>query len=203
VVCLGYMSMPTTETLNLDPQVDFKVWMDLQFQHLATAPAFAGLYGLMEYTSGYADEETVRWAARLYRHYGMEGKTDLLSARLGYRYRLDYVQNPDFAEGTQHWQVKAAEPGAVEVKSLKGYAWLQGRYPRTSRGDTFVWLKRSAAGPALLAEACHRRLPGAWAWALGRAAPCPIHFHQWRHVAQGEVLSAADAEQLRPRPGSL
>jgi hypothetical protein len=75
VMCFGYMSLATTETLNMNPAVDFKVWMDMQFQHLATDPAFEGFYGLMEYTCGYADEKTVRWAARLYRHYGIEGNT--------------------------------------------------------------------------------------------------------------------------------
>lgn len=147
IVCLGYMSLPTTETLNINPQVDYKVWMDLQFQHLATQPEFHGLYGLMEYTSGYADDETVRWAARLYRHYGIEGKTNLLSDELGFRYRLDHLENADFADGTTGWRVDAAEIGSVATNSFRGFGWLEGRYPRTSLGDTFLWTKRSAARP--------------------------------------------------------
>jgi len=110
VMCFGYMSIPP-ESLNADPKVDYKVWMDMQFRHLATDPAFEGLYGLMEYTCGYADEETVRWAARLYRHYGIEGQKELLSNRLGFSYRLAHLENPDFETGTQGWTVQAAEPG--------------------------------------------------------------------------------------------
>jgi hypothetical protein len=160
ILCFGYMSLPTTETLNMDPQVDFKVWMDMQFQHVATDPAFDGLYGLMEYTCGYADEETVRWAARLYRHYGIEGHTALLSRSLGFKYRLDHLENPDFADGTKAWTVEPAEPGSAEASAMQGYGWLQGRYPRTSRGDTFLWAKRGAQKPNLVSQELKNLQPG-------------------------------------------
>jgi hypothetical protein len=160
IVCLGYMSLPTTETLNINPQVDYKVWMDLQFQHLATAKEFRDLYGLMEYTSGYADEETVRWAARLYRHYGLEGKTNLLSAELGFAYRLDHLGNPDFAEGTKGWRVDAAEADSVNTNSFTGFGWLEGRYPRTRLGDTFLWTKRSARQPNRITQELKHLKPG-------------------------------------------
>lgn len=160
IVCLGYMSLLTTETLNINPQVDYKVWMDLQFQHLATQPEFRGLYGLMEYTSGYADDETVRWAARLYRHYGIEGKTNLLSDELGFRYRLDHLENADFADGTSSWRVDAAEVGSVATNSFRGFGWLEGRYPRTSLGDTFLWTKRSAARPNRVSQEIKNLRPG-------------------------------------------
>lgn len=160
VMCFGYMSLPTTETLNMNPEVDFKVWMDLQFQHVATDPAFDGLYGLMEYTCGYADEETVRWAARLYRHYGIEGNTAALSPSLGFKYRLDHIANPDFAEGTNDWTVASAEPDGVETKSLRGYSWLQGRYPRTALGNTFLWTKRSAQKPNVVSQTIQNLQPG-------------------------------------------
>jgi hypothetical protein len=160
VLCLGYMSMPATETLNINPQVDYKVWMDLQFQHLATDPAFGGLYGLMEYTSGYADEETVRWAARLYRHYGLEGRTNLLAGQYGFKYQLDHIQNPDFDQGLAGWAVEPAETGSVTTRTLKGFGWLQGRYPRTPLGDTFLCTKRSAAKPNRLAQPVKGLRPG-------------------------------------------
>jgi hypothetical protein len=160
VMCFGYMSLPTTETLNMNPMVDFKVWMDMQFQHVAIDPAFDGLYGLMEYTCGYADEETVRWAARLYRHYGIEGNTSLLSASLGFHYRLDHIQNADFADGSNDWVAQPAEQGSVEMRSMKGYGWLQGRYPRTALGDTFLWTKRSSRTPNLVSQEIKNLRPG-------------------------------------------
>jgi hypothetical protein len=145
IACLGYLVI--TESLNVNPLVDWKVWMDMQFHHLANDPAFFGLYGLMEYTSGYADEETVRWAARLYRHYGLEGQTAMLSPQYGFQYQLDHIRNPDFDEGLTGWTVDAAEEGSIATKSMKGYSWLQGRYPQTRMGDTFLWTKRSDQKP--------------------------------------------------------
>ena len=145
ILCLGYMVI--TESLNINPRVDYRVWMDMQFHHLANDPVFAGLYGLMEYTCGYADEETVRWAARLYRHYALEGQTELLSRRYGFKYQLDHIQNPDFDQGVSGWTIDAAEEGSVAAKNMEGYSWLQGRYPRTSLGDTFLWTKRSSQKP--------------------------------------------------------
>jgi hypothetical protein len=160
IVCLGYMSMPTTETLNLDPCVDYKVWMDMQFQHIATHRAFRDFYGLMEYTCGYADDETVRWATKLYRHYGIEGKTELLSSQYGFKYHLDHIKNPDFAEGAKGWTVEPAEPGAVNTNSLKGFGWLQGRYPRTAQGDSFLWTRRGADKPNLVSQEIKNLAPG-------------------------------------------
>lgn len=160
IICLGYLQMITTESLNVDPQVDFKVWMDMQFRHIATDPAFFGTFGLMEYTSGYADEETVRWAAKLYRHYGIEGRTSLLSEHYGFQYRLKHLVNPDFAEGTKGWTVEAAEQGSVDVKRYEGYSWLEGRFPRTVQGDTFLWMKRSGKKPNVVAQEVKNLRPG-------------------------------------------
>ncbi len=160
IMCFGYLQMITTESLNVFPTVDYKVWMDMQFHRVATDPAFFGLYGLMEYTSGYADEETVRWAAKLYRHYGIEGKTEMLSKQYGFKYQLDHIVNPDFEDGTKGWKVEAAEEGSVDTKSVKGYSWLQGRYPQTKQGDTFLWMKRSAKKPNIVSQEIKNLQPG-------------------------------------------
>ena len=56
------------------PDVDFKVWLDLQFQMLAADPAFAGIYGVTAYQSTTADPEIIAWLSRLFRHYCIEGK---------------------------------------------------------------------------------------------------------------------------------
>jgi len=78
VVCLGYLcSFP--ETVNRNPAADYHRFMDLQFQALATDPAFWNLYGVMEYSASYADEESLRWAHKLFRHYCIEGRSALLS----------------------------------------------------------------------------------------------------------------------------
>jgi hypothetical protein len=72
LIVLGLLCGPP-ETLDVNPSVNYKVHMDRQFQMIATDPAFDGIYGIEEYLSSYADEEYLRWAARLYRHYCIEG----------------------------------------------------------------------------------------------------------------------------------
>ena len=48
LVVLGYMSQPT-ESLNVNPSVNFKVYMDMQMRALATHPSCFGLGGLQWY----------------------------------------------------------------------------------------------------------------------------------------------------------
>jgi len=156
VVCLGYLSAPP-ESLDTYPNVDYKVWMDMQFNTLANDPAFESLYGAMEYLSSYADEECLRWAGRLYRHYCIEGHTTPLTRD---PYILPHLQNGDFDHGLEGWTVAAAEPGSIATKSIKGYSWLQARYPETRQGDTFLWMKRSAARPNAVSQTIRGLQPG-------------------------------------------
>ena len=160
ILCFGHFLSAPPESVNTHPSVDHKVYMDMQFNILANHPNFAGLYGVMEYTVGYADEEYVRWAARLYRHYGIEGNTGMLSEELGYTYALTHVENPDFADGTSGWEITAGEPGSVTVGRYSGYSFLQGRYPKTNQGDTFLVAKRGAGGPNTLAQTIRHLKPG-------------------------------------------
>jgi len=153
---LGYMSAPP-ESLNTNPSVDYKVWMDMQLNYLANDPVFKGLFGVLEYTSGYADEEIVRWASKLYRHYCIEGKKERLTDD---PYILRHIENPDFKRGTEGWTLSPAEPGSMEAGNMKGYAWLQGRYPSSSEGDSFLRTKRSAAGPNIFSQEVKGLRPG-------------------------------------------
>ena len=148
VVVYGYMSQPT-ESLNVAPDVDFKVYMDMQIRTLATHPAFFGLGGVQQYHSSYCDEENVRWAGRLYRHYCIEGHTEPLTRD---PYHLRHIRNPDFREGMQGWSTEAAEPGSIRPHRYDGYSWLQGRYPRTTAGDAFMLMRRSRQRPNSIAQ---------------------------------------------------
>ena len=161
VVALGYMTH--TETLNIHPDVDYKVFMDMQFQYLATQPEFDGLGGILEYTCGYADEETVRWAARLYRHYGIEGNTELLSDTLGWRYRPGIIRNPDFARHWESWEFPIVDiERNLNVRSIEGYSDLQGRWNRTAAGDTFLTMRRSMECPNTVSQPLRNLVAGQW-----------------------------------------
>jgi len=138
------------------PSVDFKVFMDMQMQFLATQPDFFALGGFQWYKSGYADEEVLRWSGRLYRHYCIEGNTERLTDD---PYELPHLLNPDFAEGTDGWEIRPAEEGSMEVRSRKAYGVLQGRWGR-GMGDTFLWTRRSAERPNVFSQEIRHLEPG-------------------------------------------
>ncbi len=143
IVNVGYMSEPP-ESLNANPAADYKVYLDMQFNFMANDPLCKGLYGVETYHSAFADEEIQRWVVKLFRHYCIEGKKEMLSKD---PYELHYIKNPDFADGTNRWTLSPAVPESMGRRNVPGYSYLQGRYPSTTQGETVLWTKRSAAAP--------------------------------------------------------
>lgn len=139
---LGLISaMP--EMCDREPGVDFKVFLDMQLCALANEPECRGLGAVAWYQSRYAHHEHINWAGRLFRHYCIEGNTDMLSDRLGFRYRPEHIRNPDFLDGLDGWTVRAATEGSVAARSMPGYGCVQGRYSGShATGDTFLWTRR-------------------------------------------------------------
>ena len=156
VVCFGYFST-VNEQLDTFPHVNYKTWLEMEFNMVATDPAFQGVGGLMTYIAGYVDEEIVRWGARLFRHYGIEGRTRMLSKDA---YILTHLENPDFEAQAKGWTVSPAEQGGIRFDRYPGFGWLQGRYPRTSEGDTVVVMKRSAKKPNVISQTIKDLEPG-------------------------------------------
>lgn len=153
----AHASLPTC-SLNRCPQADFRVHLDMQMQALATDPAYFGLWGVEFWRSHYVDEEILNCTGMLLRHYGIEGKTGRM---LSDPYELKHVANPDFTDGTQGWQVQAAEPGSVRTDAFAGYGTIQGRYPRRNGiGDTFAVLTRSAKAPNAVSQQLRGLTPG-------------------------------------------
>jgi len=156
VVCLGYLSAPP-ESLNLNPSADYQVYLDMQFHALATDPEFDGVYGVMEYMADYADEESLRYAQKLFRHYCIEGHTTRFNND---PYLLPHLQNADFANGLDQWRAQATAEGSIESRSMKGFSWLEGRYPQTKQGDSFCWMKRSGKHANKVAQTLRQLTPG-------------------------------------------
>ncbi len=153
---LGYLSTPG-QTHNQYPGVDYKVWLDMHMNLLANDPVFFGLYGVMFYHSAYADEQALRWSARLFRHYCIEGNTEMLSED---PYLSAHLQNPDFDDGSDGWTLHAAEEGSIAVKNTPGFAQLQGRSRPVMEQDSFLWTRRSAAGPNRFTQSIKALEPG-------------------------------------------
>ncbi|NUM54575.1 MAG: hypothetical protein HUU46_13090 [Candidatus Hydrogenedentes bacterium] len=156
IVCLGYMSAPP-ESLDVDPGVDYAVFLDMQFHALANDPRFFGLRGVMPYMSNYADEEYVRYAQQLIRHYCIEGKRGRMNDD---PYVLTHVTNPDFALGLKGWTVDASEEGSTTTDAMDGFSFLQGRYPRYKEGDTFCRMRRGQSLPNRVSQTVLHLTPG-------------------------------------------
>ena len=148
------MAQPTYST-NFHPSVDFKVGMDMQVRLLATHPVFFGIGGLSQWASSYADEETVRWSGRLYRHYCIEGNTDPLTDD---PYVLTHIRNPDFDDGATGWTVEAAEPGSIAIRTREGYGYLGARSRQV--GNHFLWTRRSASKANVFSQQIRNLKPG-------------------------------------------
>ena len=160
LVCFGHLLSAPPESIDHNANVDFKVWMDILFNQLANDPAFSRLYGVMQYHSGFGDEEYLRWIGRLYRHYCIEGRTESLATKYGFKYELDHIRNPDFDDGTTGWTLSPADTGGMSVKSLSRYGTLQGRYPPSKAGDNFLLTKRSDKASNTFSQEIRNLQPG-------------------------------------------
>ena len=156
VMALGYLTSPG-ERMNVEPGVNYLVFMDMQCHALANDPAFRGLGGVMWYKATYVNEQPVRWAGRLFRHYFIEGNTERLSKD---PYELTHVQNPDFNDGTNGWTLQPAEAGSMEARYLDRFGFVQGRWLETGVGDRFLWMRRAEAGPNRVSQQIRDLQPG-------------------------------------------
>jgi hypothetical protein len=163
VVVLGLFSMPPGG-LNKLPNVDYHVWMDQQMNVVANHPLLAGIGGLEWWTSLQADEETVRFVGKLYRHYALEGRTERLTRDPLF---MSHLHNADFEKGLEGWTLQYAEPGSIRAQSFPRYGRIEGRYMGLGRpadpehiGDTFLWMKRSAKGSNTFSQTIKDLQPG-------------------------------------------
>ncbi len=163
VMVLGLFA--TGPDLDVQPQVNYKVWMDMQMQYLATNPLYDGLYGVHWWYAGASSEEILRWESALYRHYCIEGRTDLLSESRGWTYALDHVQNPDFSKTLEPWEVQPAASDTMQSRYLERYAqvenryWHRGEYPDDPAGNTYLWTKRQADKPNQAVQTIRNLVP--------------------------------------------
>lgn len=154
IIALGILST-APETLNVNPHVNYKVFQDMEFHHLANAPTCKDVFGVMGYTAGYAEEETIRWLGKLYRHYCIEGNTGRLSDA---PYLLGTVRNADFDDGAKHWNVSPAQDGSIEVRESKDFGKMSGRMSHD--GNHVLVMRRSAEKPNVVSQTIRNLTPG-------------------------------------------
>ena len=155
IICLSIL-----EAWDRMPHVDFKVWLDMQINMLANDPAFEGIRGLCAYNSNVADPELIRWLSQLYRHYCIEGKTEMVSPRYGFSLMLDHIDDLDSAAGKTRWELSSAEPGSIRLKDTKKIAALFNKPGYLPRRGGYLLFKRSAKKPNLIRQEIRNLKPG-------------------------------------------
>lgn len=131
----GYYALYGLDTF---PNAAYKYFLDLQYQLLATDPVFFGVRGVGPWILRYATPDTLAWQAKLFRHYMIEGKRDLLSNEYGYVYEPGYLANGEFTDGLKAWTIE----GKVAVKNIPNYGYARGINNTAPDGDTVAVMTR-------------------------------------------------------------
>lgn len=140
-------------SLEHDPAVDFKYFLDMQVNLVANSPDFAALATVGYWGTYYGDEELARWSFLLMRHYAVEGQKGMLSARYGFKYNPGFLANGDFADGLKGWTLAPAAAGSIRADVIAGYGKnSQGRWGAGRAGDTVCVLTRQAGQPNRISQ---------------------------------------------------
>jgi hypothetical protein len=140
-------------SLEHDPAVDFKYFLDMQVTLIATSPAFRDLATTGYWGTYYGDEELARWSFKLMRHYAVDGNRDMLSTHYGFAYNPGFLANGDFADGLKAWTVAAASEESVRTDTIAGYGKnSQGRWGAGRAGDTVCVMVRDAGTPNRISQ---------------------------------------------------
>jgi hypothetical protein len=135
-------------SLEHDPAVDFKYFLDMQVNLVANSADFAGLATTGYWGTYYGDEELARWSFLLMRHYAVEGQKGMLSARYGFKYAPGHLTNGDFADGLKGWTLAPTGAGSIRAETMPGYGKnSQGRWGAGKAGDTVCVFARQAGQP--------------------------------------------------------
>ncbi|NLY01309.1 MAG: hypothetical protein GXY83_34900, partial [Rhodopirellula sp.] len=140
-------------SLEHNPAVDFKYFLDMQVNLIANSPDFKDLATTGYWGTYYGDEELVRWSFKLMRHYAVEGNKEMLSTRYGFKYSPGFLVNGDFADGLNGWTASPAAEGSLRTHAIVGYGKnSQGRWGGGSAGDTVCVMTRTADKPNRISQ---------------------------------------------------
>ncbi|HJN18788.1 MAG TPA: hypothetical protein QGH10_25010, partial [Armatimonadota bacterium] len=147
-------------SLDVNPEVDYKYYLDMQLNLAATHPVFRDLGVIGYWGSYYDDEELYRWSFQLLRHYCVDGNTQMLSKTYDYTYSPGHLRNCDFADGLEQWA--ANPPDALRADSFAGYGkGSQRRWGAAGgTGDTFCVFTRGEERPNTLTQTATGLTPG-------------------------------------------
>jgi len=146
-------------TFDLAPELDFRVFLDLQFHHIVNEPAFKDMYGVCLYSLASSTEEICRYSSALVRHYCIEGRRDRFNTN---PLELTHLKNPGFEEGLKHWSVKAAAPESVSVAGVETLPYKNTVTDRAApHGKKVLATVRAKTAPNLVSQQISDLKPGA------------------------------------------
>ena len=137
-------------------EMDYRCYLDMQFNMLANDPAMEGLGVAGYWGSHYTDDDTLRWCFKLLRHYCIDGATDMLSGKYGLKYNPGFVRNPDFKTGLDGWRIE----GSVSRDVVEGFGRPSLKLLGTgSCGESFAVFARGD-GPNRISQKMSGFIPG-------------------------------------------
>ncbi len=156
---IGAYLRPGDWTPHLSPAADMKAVIAKFLYTLATDARFREIGGT-GVSRFWCDEEYARWACALVRYYAVDGGTEDMAAKLGYRCIPGHLANGDFLEGFSGWNAHPAEPATLAVTNMPGagkkvFGRIAGR-----GGDAFALFTRSAVRPNTLSQKVFGLTPG-------------------------------------------
>ena len=155
-VILGNYTQFPRISLAVHPEVDYRYYLDMQFNLIANDPAFEGMGCTGVWGSYYADAELHRWTFLLMRHYFVEGNREMLSPKYGFTYIPGHLVNGDFNEGLSGWTAA----GDVKAVEKKGLGKAESRWGKASLGDTYAEFTRGKDSVSSLRQTVKGLTPG-------------------------------------------
>ena len=157
----GYLSAGVYD-VNCHPQTDIKWTMDYFLWKIANDPELKGIFGTGFYDTNRCDEEYLRWAGALMRHYCVEGQRGMLSSKFGFTCNPDHLRNCDFDDGLQHWTARPAQSDTILPwhRSLYGRNIQQRVNEGNSLGDHAALFVRCDNAPNKLTQKATGLTPG-------------------------------------------
>ena len=143
-------------------QADIKAMYDHYMHMLATDPRFHDVGGAGMSTLA-CDEEIARWTARILRHYCIEGRTDSLAEKCGFKPFPGILKDGDFDQGFKYWTAQSADPKSLRGECRPGLCGPRGQNRMNGDveyGNTFALFTRNEKAPNRLSQRISGLEPG-------------------------------------------
>lgn len=156
--CCSTFSQTVSWNGDLHPDVDNKAFIDMQLHLLANSPELRDLGGIGLYNTSASDDDTTRFFFAAVRHYFLEGNRDRFADKFGYSYKPGHLENADFLQQGENWELNPAEKNSIRFETIPGYGKKVQR--RNMAGDSICVMTRSAKAPNQISQIARNLIPG-------------------------------------------